>query len=318
MQVYQNLNKIERDPNTVLTIGTFDGIHLGHQEILKKLFERSRFHKGRNILITFYPHPRKVISKTYDLKILSTPNEKAVILEKMGLENLFVINFTREFSQQSPTEFYKNFVINKIGLKEIVIGYDHKFGKEREGTSETLKSLGKEFNFDISMVDGYEYEGETISSTKIRNAIIDGDIKKANSFLGRTYSFSGAVISGDKRGRLLGYPTANIKIDDNDKLLPGLGIYAAEVVIDNQKYAGLLSIGKRPTFYDNGAIVPEVYIYNFDKNIYDKRITVKVLDKIRKEEKFTSPEELIVQMNKDREAGIRIFNEIKNSNRAAQ
>jgi len=310
MKVYQHLDEIERDPNTVLTIGTFDGIHLGHQEILKKLFERSRFHKARSFLITFHPHPRKVIAKANDLKILSTPTEKTLILEKMGLENLFIINFTKEFSQQSPMEFFKNFVISKIGLKEIVIGHDHKFGKGREGTSETLKKLGNDFHFELSMVDEFKLNGETISSTKLRHAIMNGDMKQANLFLGRTYSFSGTVISGDKRGRLLGYPTANIKLDDNDKLLPGLGIYAAEVIVANQKFAGLLSIGKRPTFYDNGEIVPEVYIYNFDKNIYDKKITVNVLDQIRKEEKFSSPEELINQMNKDREAGIKIFNEI--------
>jgi len=310
MKVYQHLDEIERDPNTVLTIGTFDGIHLGHQEILKKLFERSRFHKARSFLITFHPHPRKVIAKANDLKILSTPTEKTLILEKMGLENLFIINFTKEFSQQSPMEFFKNFVISKIGLKEIVIGHDHKFGKGREGTSETLKKLGNDFHFELSMVDEFKLNGETISSTKLRHAIMNGDMKQANLFLGRTYSFSGTVISGDKRGRLLGYPTANIKLDDNDKLLPGLGIYAAEVIVANQKFAGLLSIGKRPTFYDNGEIVPEVYIYKFDKNIYDKKITVNVLDQIRKEEKFSSPEELINQMNKDREAGIKIFNEI--------
>ena len=313
MKVYQHLNEIERDPNTVLTIGTFDGIHLGHQEILEKLFERSRFHKGRSFLITFHPHPRKVITKADGLKILSTPEEKVLILEKMGLENLFIINFTKEFSQQSPIEFFKNFIISKIGLKEIVIGHDHKFGKGREGTSDTLKTLGKEFNFEISMVDEYKLGDETISSTKLRHAIMDGDIKRANSFLGREYTFSGTVISGDKRGRLLGYPTANIKLDDNDKLLPGLGIYAAEVIIDNQKFASLLSIGKRPTFYDNGEIVPEVYIYDFDKNIYDKKITVNVLDKIRNEEKFSSSEELINQMNKDKEAGMKIFKEINNS-----
>ena len=310
MKVYQHLDEIERDPNTVLTIGTFDGIHLGHQEILKKLFERSRFHKARSFLITFYPHPRKVIAKANDLKILSTPTEKTLILEKMGLENLFIINFTKEFSQQSPMNFFKNFIINKIGLKEIVIGHDHKFGKGREGTSKTLKMLGEEYRFELSVVDEFKVNGETISSTKLRHAIMNGDMKQANLFLGRTYSFSGTVISGDKRGRLLGYPTANIKLDDNDKLLPGLGIYAAEVIVDNQKFASLLSIGKRPTFYDNGEIVPEVYIYKFDKNIYDKKITVNVLDQIRKEEKFSSPEELINQMNKDREAGIKIFNEI--------
>ena len=313
MKVYQHLNEIERDPNTVLTIGTFDGIHLGHQKILEKLFERSRHHKGRSFLITFHPHPRKVITKANGLKILSTPEEKALILEKMGLENLFIINFTKEFSQQSPIEFFRNFIISKIGLKEIVIGHDHKFGKGREGTSDTLKTLGKEFNFKISMVDEYKLGDETISSTKLRHAIMDGDIKRANSFLGREYTFSGTVISGDKRGRLLGYPTANIKLDDNDKLLPGLGIYAAEVIIDNQKFASLLSIGKRPTFYDNGEIVPEVYIYDFDKNIYDKKITVNVLDKIRNEEKFSSSEELINQMNKDKEAGMKIFKEINNS-----
>ena len=318
MKVYQHLNEIERDPNTVLTIGTFDGIHLGHQEILKKLFERSRFHKGRSFLITFHPHPRKVISKADGLKILSTPEEKALVLEKMGLENLFIINFTREFSRQSPIEFFKKYIISKIGLKEIVIGHDHKFGKGREGTSETLKTLGKEFNFEISLVDEYKFCGETISSTKLRHAIMDGDIKRANSFLGREYTFSGTVISGDKRGRLLGYPTANIKLDDNDKLLPGLGIYAAEVIIDNRKFASLLSIGKRPTFYDNGEIVPEVYIYNFNKNIYNKKITVNVLEKIRKEEKFSSPEELINQMNKDREAGIKIFNKIHSAKKLAQ
>jgi riboflavin kinase/FMN adenylyltransferase len=163
------------------------------------------------------------------------------------------------------------------------------------------------------MVDEYKFGGETISSTKLRHAIMDGDIKRANSFLGREYTFYGTVISGDKRGRLLGYPTANIKLDDTDKLLPGLGIYAAEVIIDNQKFASLLSIGKRPTFYDNGEIVPEVYIYDFDKNIYDKKITVNVLEKIRKEEKFSSSEELIKQMNKDKEAGMKIFNEINSS-----
>ena len=310
MKVYQHLDEIERDPNTVLTIGTFDGIHLGHQEILKKLFERSRSHKARSFLITFYPHPRKVIAKANDLKILSTPTEKTLILEKMGLENLFIINFTKEFSQQSPMDFFKNFIINKIGLKEIVIGHDHKFGKGREGTSKTLKMLGEEYRFELSVVDEFKVNGETISSTKLRHAIMNGDMKQANLFLGRTYSFSGTVISGDKKGRLLGYPTANIKLDDNDKLLPGLGIYAAEVIVDNQKFASLLSIGKRPTFYDNGEIVPEVYIYKFDKNIYDKKITVNVLDQIRKEEKFSSPEELINQMNKDREAGIKIFNKI--------
>lgn len=313
MKVYKQLSEIEHDPNTVLTIGTFDGLHLGHQEILKQLFERSRYHKGRNFLVTFHPHPRKVIEMANGLKILSTPEEKLVLLEKMGLENIFLINFTKEFSQQSPLEFFKKFIIMQIGLREIVIGHDHKFGKGREGTVETLNSLGNEFGFTINLINEFKLDGETISSTKIRRAIMDGNMPQANSFLGRDYSFSGSVVEGDKRGRLLGYPTANIKLDDNDKLLPGLGIYAAEVTLGNQTFAGLLSIGKRPTFYDDGEIVPEVYIYNFDKNIYGEKVTISVLEKIRKEEKFSSPEDLIVQMNKDRESGIKIFKQIKDS-----
>ncbi len=310
MKVYNHIDEITYDPNTVLTIGTFDGIHRGHQEILRQLFEKSRIYKCRNFLVTFYPHPKKIVSKVDDVKILSTQEEKISVLEKLGLENLLVINFTKEFSQQLPIDFFKNLIINKIGLKEIIIGHDHKFGKGREGTSETLKALSDEFVFDISMVDEFKINGETISSTKIRHAIINGNMNLANLYLGRTYSFSGIVNSGDKRGRLLGYPTANVKLDDKDKLLPALGIYAAQVVVDEQKFEGLLSIGKRPTFYDNGDVVPEVYIYNFDKNIYDKKITVYVLEKIRKEEKFSSQEDLIVQMNKDKEAGMKIFNKI--------
>lgn len=312
MLVYNNLNEIKHDPNTVLTLGTFDGIHLGHQQILKVLFERSRFYKGRSFLITFHPHPRKVISKDNGLKILSTPAEKAEVLEKMGLDNLFIINFTKDFSQQQPVEFFKNYIINKIGLKEIVVGHDHKFGKGREGTTETLKPLSSEYNFQISKVDEFKIDGEIISSTKIRHAIINGAMETVTSYLGREYSFSGLVIEGDKRGRLLGFPTANIKLVDSDKLLPGIGIYAALVQIDNKTLKGLLSIGKRPTFYDNGEIVPEVYIYDFNENIYNKLLTIEIIKKIRSEEKFTSAEELITQMNKDKEAGIKIFDQINN------
>ncbi|NWF89646.1 MAG: bifunctional riboflavin kinase/FAD synthetase [Ignavibacteriaceae bacterium] len=307
MKIFRHLNEIEFDPNTVLTIGTFDGIHLGHQEILRKLFERSKFHKARNLLITFHPHPRKVISKANGLKLLSTPDEKISILKELGLDNLFIINFTADFSQQLPLDFIKNYIINKIGLKEIVIGHDHKFGKGREGTSETLKALGVDFKFDITVVNEFKFNGDVVSSTKIRNALIEGDILKANSLLGRNYSFTGTVIEGDKRGRLLGYPTANVKLEDNDKLLPGLGIYACYVIIENQRAEGLLSIGKRPTFYDNGETVTEVYIYNFNRNIYHQKINIMMVDKIRQEEKFSSPEDLINQMNKDKEAGEKIF-----------
>lgn len=310
MKIYHQLNDVHRDPNTVLTIGTFDGLHLGHQEILKKLFERSKAHNCRSFLVTFHPHPRMIVSKSNNLKILSTPEEKIEMLQKLGLENLLILNFTKEFSQQSPDEFIKNIIVDRIGLREIVIGYDHKFGKGREGTFETLKTLAKLMNFDVSMVGEFKLNGETVNSTKIRQAIIEGDIIKANYFLGRVYSFSGTVVVGDKRGRQLGYPTANVKLDDSAKLLPALGIYAANVIVDDASCPSLLSIGRRPTFYNDGEIVPEAYIYDFDQDIYDKRITVQVLERIRKEEKFSSPEELINQMHKDRAEGLKIFSEL--------
>lgn len=310
MRVYNLVDDIKRDSNTVLTIGTFDGLHLGHQEIVKKLLERSNFHSGRNILITFNPHPRKVVNHNYSQKILSTIEEKIEILSELGVENLFVVNFTKEFSQQSPKEFISNFIVKKIGLKEIVVGYDHKFGKGREGNHETLKTLGKQLGFEISIVDEFKINGEIVNSTKIRQALLNGNIEQANLFLGRHYSFSGFVVEGDKRGRLLGYPTANIKLNDMDKLLPGLGIYAAEVSLDTEKHFGLLSVGRRPTFYDHGEVVPEVYIYNFNRDIYNKYIKISVLEKIRSEEKFSSSVELVNQMNKDKEAGLKIIDKI--------
>lgn len=310
MKIFNHIDEIEFNKNTILTIGTFDGIHLGHQQILKTLFERTRFHKGRSFLVTFHPHPRKIVSNADELKILTTPDEKASILDKMGLENLYIQNFTKEFSQNSPEDFFHNFIVNRIGLKEIVIGHDHKFGKGRQGTSETLKKIGTESDFSVTLVDEFKIDNETISSTKLRQAIAGGDIQKTNKYLGRYYSFSGKVVAGDKRGRELGYPTANVKLNDSNKLLPGLGIYAAEVTIDEEKHGALLSIGKRPTFYENGEIVPEVYIYNFNKIIYERNITIKVLEKIRNEEKFSSPEHLIAQMDKDKKAGIKILNEI--------
>lgn len=311
MNIFRHLHEIKYNPNTVLTMGTFDGIHLGHQEILKRMFEISRINNSRNFLITFHPHPKKIISPGEEIKILSTSDEKISMLNKMGLENLFIINFTKEFSQQPPIEFFKKYIINGIGIKAIVIGYDHRFGKSREGTHQTLKALAEEFGFEIHVVNEFKLGEHTVNSTQVRKAIGIGKIENANLFLGREYSFSGIVVQGDKRGKILGFPTANILIDDNDKLLPDLGIYAAYVQINEEEYHALLSIGRRPTFYDNGDVITEAYIYNFNKNIYGEKITVKLLARIRSEEKFSSAEELVHQMNRDKEAGLNIFNQIQ-------
>lgn len=311
MNIYRDISEINKDENTFLTLGTFDGVHLGHQKIIDRLISKSGSADGRNLLITFDPHPRNVISKTTDFKILSTPAEKAVVLEKLGIMNLLIINFTNEFSQQSAEEFFKNYIIDKIGIKEIIIGYDHHFGKGRGGDESTLRDMGSQYGFKVETVDAFRLNGEIISSTKIRKALLDGDIKTAGSFLNRNYEFSGTVIEGDKRGRELGFPTANIKPDNEYKLLPALGIYLVEFFVNNNKHYGLLSIGMRPTFYNSGKIVPEVYIYDFDEEIYGENVRVCIIDRLRGEEKFSTADELVKQMKIDKKNGIKIIRNLE-------
>ncbi|RPI66189.1 MAG: bifunctional riboflavin kinase/FAD synthetase [Ignavibacteriales bacterium] len=310
MQVFRHKKEIKKDNNTVLTIGTFDGIHQGHSQIINKVKEIAGEKNSRSFFITFDPHPRKVISKNYDIKLLTTLPEKIEILNNIGIDGLYIIRFTREFSRLTSTEFFREFIIDTVGLSDIIIGFDHHFGKDRSGDIETVKALGAEYGFNVTIVEPYSIDDDTVSSTKIRNALSTGDLKKANKFLGRYYSFNGKVIKGDMRGRELGFPTANLELTDDDKLLPALGIYAVEIVLDEMKYYGLLSIGKRPTFHNSGHIVPEVYIYNFEKEIYGEVLKVNLVERIRDEEKYSDADELIKQMNRDKQEGLRIFNKV--------
>lgn len=311
MQIFDDLSKVSYDKNSVVTLGTFDGIHLGHKKIIDEVVKKAALLGGRSFLVTFYPHPRKIVSKGNHIKLLSTPSEKASMLSDLGIENMLVVKFSREFSQLTPDAFIENYIVNGIGAKEVVIGYDHHFGKGRGGDIDFLKEKGKQSGFDVTVIPAYDIGGDTISSTKIRKAISEGEISKGNKYLGRRYSFSGKVIHGDKRGRELGFPTANLQLENEDKLLPDIGIYLVEVIVKKDNYYGLLSIGKRPTFYSFGEIVTEVYIYDFDKDIYDETVTIKVIERLRGEEKFSTVESLIEQMNIDKQKGIEILKKIK-------
>ena len=312
MNIFENLKDVSKDKNTVLTLGTFDGIHLGHQEIINKVIARSLEKGGRNFVITFHPHPRTVISADHKIKLLTDLDEKIEILEKLGVQNLLVIKFTQEFAELSAEEFVQSVLVEGIGVSEIVLGHNHHFGKGRGGNVEMLKKLGTEKDFSVIAVDDCKFGPEIVSSTKIRKALESADIETANKMLGRYYSFNGKVIEGDKRGRELGYPTANVKISDPDKLIPAIGIYAVKIKMNSGSYNGLLNIGQRPTFYESGELVSEVYIYDFDENIYGKKIKVEMIERIRGEEKFSTADELITQMDKDKENGIRIFNKLNN------
>jgi riboflavin kinase / FMN adenylyltransferase len=307
MHIFRHKSEVKKDKNTVLTIGTFDGIHLGHQQIIKKVKETAAEKGSRSFFITFDPHPRKVISGNDDLKLLTVLSEKTELLDNFGIENLYIIEFTKDFSRLTSREFFKEYIIDTIGLSDVVIGYDHHFGKDRSGDIKTLEEMGEEFGFNVIAVDPFSISGEAVSSTKIRKALETGDLLKANSYLGRYYSFEGRVIRGDQRGRELGFPTANLELTDASKLLPALGIYAVEVVMDSIKYYGLISIGKRPTFYNSGMIVPEVYIFDFDREIYGAVIRVNMVERIRDEEKYSTAEKLIEQMEKDKARGLEIF-----------
>lgn len=307
MQVFDSIKDLKKNKNTILTLGTFDGIHPGHLKIIDKMVDRSREYGFRNVVITFHPHPRAVLSANSDVKLLTTPREKIELLRKNEVGNVLTINFTKEFASLTAEEFIYDFLVNGIGLSEIVLGHDHHFGKGRSGNAKLLKVIGAKENFTVTTVDAFYINDEVVSSTKIRNALSNGELNKANSLLGRNYSFSGVVVGGDKRGRELGYPTANIKLLSQDKLLPAIGIYAVKVIVGSEKHIGLLSIGKRPTFYNEGEIVTEVFIYNFDREIYNEVVTLELIERLRGEEKFNSADELINQMNKDKENGLKIL-----------
>lgn len=312
MRIYKDLSEVSYDKKSIITIGTFDGIHLGHKKIINEVVRKASDLGGRSFVITFHPHPRKIILGDNQIKLLSTPDEKIKILEELNVENLLTINFSKEFSQLSPEKFIDDYIINGIGVSEIVLGYDHHFGKGRGGDINFLREKGKVAGFEVTAIEACTLDNIKISSSKVRQAITEGHISLANTFIGRYYSFSGKVVEGDKRGRELGFPTANLKIENGDKLLPVIGIYAIELFVNGRKHLGLLSIGRRPTFYTSGEIVPEVYIFDFSGNIYGETVNVRVVERIRGEEKFSSADELIKQMNDDKKTGREILNKLNN------
>ena len=312
MRIHQDLSEVSHNKNSVVTLGTFDGVHLGHSKIIDEVVKKAALFEGRSFLITFYPHPKKIISRENKIELLSTHSEKVKLIESIGIEHMLIIKFTKEFSQLGPDKFLEKYIVDGIGAREVVIGYDHHFGKERGGDINFLQKKGSDSGFEVTIIPAYDIDGVAISSSKIRRAILEGDIKLANKYLGRLYSFSGKVIRGDKRGRELGFPTANLDVENKDKLLPAIGIYVVEFIVKEKKHFGLLSVGKRPTFYSAGDIVPEVYIYDFDENIYDEFVTVNVVERIRGEEKFSSADELVKQMNNDKKVGIEILKKLNN------
>lgn len=310
MRIYHSLDDFSPVRNAVVTSGTFDGVHVGHQKILSRLTEVAKKNSGETVVITFWPHPRLVLyPNDTDLKLLNTFEEKAELIKAQGIQHLLRIPFTKEFSQQSSEEFITNILVDKIGTKKLVIGYDHHYGKNREGSFEQLKINGPKYGFDVEEISRQDVDHIVVSSTKIRRALETADLETATHLLGRPYGITGRVVKGDKIGRLMGFPTANIEIDSQHKLVPADGIYAVTVQHEHTVYGGMLYIGYRPTI-DGGKKSIEVNIFNFDRDIYGESLSIKFHQLIRGDSKFNDLEELKEQLKKDKDQALSILKSI--------
>lgn len=310
MRIYHNLDDFSPVANAVVTSGTFDGVHVGHQKILSRLSEVAEKIKGETVVITFWPHPRLVLyPNDTDLKLLNTFEEKAELIKEQGIQHLLRIPFTKEFSQLSSEEFITRILVERIGTKKLVIGYDHHFGKNREGSFEQLKLNGPRYGFDVEEISRQDVDHVAVSSTKIRKALETADLETATHLLGRPYGISGRVVKGDKLGRLMGFPTANIEIDTHYKLIPADGIYAVTVQYEHTVYGGMLYIGYRPTV-DGTKKSIEVNIFNFGREIYGESLSIQFHQLIRGDSKFNDLEELKEQLEKDKSSALSILKTI--------
>ncbi len=307
MKVHYDLNKLPVFTNPVITIGTFDGVHSGHQQIMAQLKKEAAKVNGETVIITFHPHPRKIVSGQ-QVFILTTLPEKIILLEKSGIDHLIVVPFNEAFSQQSAEEYIDHFLVDKIHPHTIIIGYDHKFGKGRSGNYQLLESYGEKRGFEVKEIPEHILNEVTVSSTQIRNALLKNNLEMANKYLGYPYFFEGEVVHGNKLGRELGYPTANIAITEPEKLVPANGIYAVQITIEGQEktYDGMLSIGIRPTVGGKHRTI-EVNIFDFDEDIYGKTCRVFLYAYLREELKFDNLSDLQNAMHLDKKKSIGIL-----------
>ncbi|MBM6498835.1 bifunctional riboflavin kinase/FAD synthetase [Flavobacterium macrobrachii] len=301
MKVFNSILKFTSNKPTIVTIGTFDGVHVGHKKILEKITQNTNNSDCESLVLTFFPHPRTVLQTGTEMKQLNTIDEKSNLIEKAGIDNLVIHPFDKEFSQLTAEEFVKQVLVDTFNIQKIVIGYDHRFGKNRTADINDLIAFGNQYNFEVEQISAEELNEVAVSSTKIRSALTEGNIKLANSFLGYNYTITGKVVQGKQLGRTIGFPTANIYVEEDYKLIPNSGVYVVECKIDNQFYFGMMNIGTNPTIENtdlNQKI--EVNIFNFDTEIYDKSITVSFLKRIRSEQKFDSLESLKAQIAMDK------------------
>ena len=299
MEIIHSLKNYSQNDQTIVTIGTFDGVHIGHQKIIEKVVQTAKKLNKKSVLLTFFPHPRMVLQKDSNIELINTIDERAELLSKTGLDYLIIHPFSKEFSRLTALDFVRNILVNQLNIAKLIIGYDHHFGKNREGNLEQLTEYSHLFDFEVEEIPAQDINDVSVSSTKIRKALADKNIKTANKYLGYNFILSGKVVNGKQLGGQIGFPTANISIEETYKLIPKTGVYVVKSVIDSVLVFGMMNIGFRPTINGKHQTI-EVHFFDFNANLYHQNLTVEILYFLRDEEKFTSIEMLISQLKIDK------------------
>ncbi|OOG63659.1 bifunctional riboflavin kinase/FAD synthetase [Flavobacterium sp. A45] len=311
MKIFHSINDFqiasgENAKKTILTLGTFDGVHFGHKKILEKVTQNTENEKYESLVLTFFPHPRMVLQEDSDIKMLNTIAEKIELLDKIGIQNLVIHPFDESFSRLTAEEFVKNILVDQFHIHKIIIGHDHRFGRNRTANIDDLKAFGEQYNFEVEEISAQEIKEVSVSSTKIRQALIDGNVALANEYLGYDYSLTGIIIKGKQLGRTIGFPTANLKPEENFKLIPQNGVYIVKSVIKSKTVLGMMNIGLNPTVEGKNQTI-EINYFDFNQDLYGQKITVSILERIRSEEKFDSVAHLKEQLEKDRNTALEYF-----------
>ncbi|SDS53731.1 riboflavin kinase / FMN adenylyltransferase [Polaribacter sp. KT25b] len=298
MKIVQDTSNFSDKEKTYVTIGTFDGVHFGHQKIIEKLVNEAKKANKKSVVLTFFPHPRMVLQKDVALELINTIDERAALLEKTGLDYLIIHPFSKEFSRMTALEFVRDILVNQLNISKLIIGYDHHFGKNREGNIVQLTEYSHLYDFVVEEIPAQDIDDVSVSSTKIRRALASGNLETANDYLGYNFMLNGNVVNGKKLGGKIGFPTANIDVNETYKLIPKTGVYIVKSNIDNKTVFGMMNIGSRPTVNGKHQTI-EVHFFDFNQNLYDKNITVELIYFLRNEEKFDSVNTLVQQLKKD-------------------
>lgn len=315
VKIHDNIDSLPHIKNPIVTVGTFDGVHVGHQKIIARINEIAQQVGGESVLLTFNPHPRLVLfPDDENIKLITTTDEKNVILDSLGLNHVIYLPFEKSFSRLSAQEYVRDFLVNKIGVHTMVIGYDHHFGRNRLGNLALLKELSLVYDFKVEEISARAIDTINVSSTKVRNALLEGNIAQAKEYLGHPFTLNGVVVKGEQLGRTIGFPTANVFIKDKYKIIPKSGVYSVEVAFNNERYKGMMNIGSKPTVnsLDISKLSIEVHIFDFDQIIYDKKITLIPAHYIREEHKFSNVEALKEQLTADKFKSLELLLQLKN------